>query len=114
MAERNRIPRNERSSTGNLRPACLWISALSVCSSRKQPSGLPGQDEGRVNKAVFYVVLDKAVKLNAAWAGKPALGLMEARAWSLVPRSGTVLWITITFTKVVGGFVNVLHPRVGT
>lgn len=31
-----------------------------------------------VNKAAFYLVLNKAVNLNLGWAGKPSLWLMEA------------------------------------
>ena len=39
--------------------------------------GLPGpEDEVIVNKAAFYLVLNKAVNLNLSWMGKPSLWFM--------------------------------------
>lgn len=41
---------------------------------RNNQLGLPGrEDEEIVNKAVFYLVLNKAVNLNLRWLGKPSL-----------------------------------------
>lgn len=44
--------------------------------SEKQSAGLPGrEDMVIVNKAAFYLVLNKAVNLNLRWMGKPTVSL---------------------------------------
>lgn len=46
---------------------------------RSNQLNLPGlEDEVIVNKAVFYLVLNKAVNLNLRWIGKPSLWFMLA------------------------------------
>ena len=63
---------------------------MALRSNQWSLSGL--EDEVIVNKAVFYLVLNKAVDLNLRWVGKPSLWFMLAGiTWARMFLDGSVM-----------------------